>query len=353
MDDVICSLENVTPERMTRILQRITPDAFVESVKITLAKRLANSTVARLELATRTERGHSLTRELFLKMIPHEGVDPAVADPAAEIEFYRRLAPSMPTPPIVPCWDAATSSSSHCSHILLADLFDTHSQPRENEAPSKLNSLHAVEALARCHASWWNDERLGASIGHVMSDADLTTFIACLERNVGRFIDAFGNELTQDQQSAVGLMLLNADKIWGRLTNATGLTITHGDCHWWNFLFPNDPENHETYVIDWHLWHIDLAARDLAFLFALGGFAEPRPELEDEFLGRYHDALIESGRSNYGFETLIQDYRWSAIRNLNIAAIFFSQGKHESTVWTTFRRAYDSFERLDCRELIA
>jgi hypothetical protein len=45
--------------------------------------------------------------------------------------------------------------------------------------------------------------------------------------------------------------------------------------------------------------------------------------------------------------------RWSAIRNLNIPVIFWSQGKHESTVRDALRRAYDSYERLDCGSLIS
>jgi Ser/Thr protein kinase RdoA (MazF antagonist) len=131
------------------------------------------------------------------------------------------------------------------------------------------------------------------------------------------------------------------------------LTVTHGDCHWWNFLYPNDVNEQSVRIFDWHLWHVDLGARDLAFLLALGGFAEPRPQLEDELLKCYQSTLVSNGITDYSFEQLFSDYRWSAVRNLNIPVIFWTQGKHESTWRTALTRATASYERLNCAELFA
>ena len=127
------------------------------------------------------------------------------------------------------------------------------------------------------------------------------------------------------------------------------MTVTHGDVHWWNFLLPSDPAIHSVYMLDWQLWHVDLGARDLAYLLALGGFAEPRPDMEEELLRSYHKAL---GVADYSWVMLLEDYRWSAIRNLNIPVIFWSQGKHESTWRDALRRAYESYVRLGCDDLI-
>jgi hypothetical protein len=287
-------------------------------------------------------------RTLFLKLTG-AGL-PSEVSCEKEVEFYQRLAPEMSCPPLIRCYDAVSSAPTGRSHILLDDLFETHSQPNDQEAPSKSLSRLAVEALAQAHAHWWNDPQLGKEVGTLFDAKTLGKFVAELNSSVAMFIEHCSTDLTPDQREAYELMLANANKIWGRLTDHRGLTLTHGDCHWWNFLYPNDPEKHAVHIYDWHLWHVDLGARDLAFLLALGGFAEPRPEMENELLRDYHSTLIANGVSDHSWEQLWDDYRWSAVRNLNIPVIFWSQGKHSSTISTALRRAFDSYQRLHCRE---
>ncbi len=265
-----------------------------------------------------------------------------------EVEFYREVAPRMPCPPLVRCFDAAYSEETRRSHILLEDLSETHSQPPEGIAPSEEMSRLAVAALGRAHAHWWG--RSTSSIPPLVkarSEFDLRKFTENLNESVHEFLVAA--RLSEVQKDAYRQMLGAADRIWGRMTRPDHLTITHGDMHWWNFLYPNDPRADSVRVFDWHLWHADLGARDLAFLLALGGFAAPRPSLEEDLLRVYHKAL---GIADYSWEMLVEDYRWSAIRNLNIPVIFWKQGKHYSTWQDALRRGYDAYERLNCGELL-
>jgi len=239
------------------------------------------------------------------------------------------------------------------SHFLMEDLSETHSQPAQDHAPSESHSFLAAEALAKAHAVYWNNARLGKEVEKPFDPNSLNEFIENLERTVRTFFDRSGVTPTATQIQAYQLMLENAEKIWGRLLDPTNLTVTHGDCHWWNFLYPTDLNSGTVRIFDWHLWHLDLGARDLAFLLALGGFAEPRPELEDRFLRVYHSSLVSNGVSSYTYDQLYEDYRVSAVRNLNIPVIFWSQGKHESTWQTALLRATTAFERLNCSELFA
>lgn len=347
MDEVICKPEDVDPEWLTGILQTTTSicRVEVEAVRVTLCKELPWSTVARLGIEYSSPV--PLPSELFLKIIGHETVG---SSPASEVEFYRRLAPKMDSPPIIPCYYAASSAELGYSNLVLADLSESHSQPDQNDAPTKAETIRAMEALARCHARNWD---LVEGAAEPLSRAELTAFVLSLENNVADFLSMAVNDLPAKQRLGYDLMVSNADRIWGRLTRRKGLTVTHGDCHWWNFLFPNYPSSSDVYVFDWHLWHADLGVRDLAFLVALGGFAEPRPEIESELLRRYHAALQECGVSDYSFRQMFNDYRWSAIRNLNIPVIFWSQGKHPFTWRTALRRAFEAYERLRCEELLA
>lgn len=271
----------------------------------------------------------------------------------AEVEFYSKVASEMTKPPLVRCFDAAFDAETGRSHILMEDLSATHCQPEQNFAPSESLTYLAIETLAKAHSVWWNRRELGTAIGKLFDQKTLDAFVTDLEHSVSDFIESSGVSLTSDERQAYRSMLNNADRIWGRLMDPTNLTVTQGDCHWWNFLYPIDSETNTVRIFDWHLWHVDLGARDLAFLLALGGFAEPRPELEDELLEHYYSTLISNGVSNYELDDLVHDYRCSAIRNLNIPIIFWTQGKHESTWNTALRRAFDSFDRLRCSKLFA
>jgi hypothetical protein len=347
MDLVISSPDEISPEWLSRTLGKhyAQTDVTVESVDVILTKKLACSTGARIAIRYSSDRPPNLPDSLFLKLTD-------LKEASAEVDFYTKLAPFMSCPPLVRCFDAKHSVEDGRSHILLADLSTTHSQPPDPTAPSAQLSRLAVEALAKVHAFWWEHPNVGSGIGKVFDRSWLTDFVNKLNEDVEIFIDAAGDLLRPDQREAYDLMLGAAEKIWGRLTDARALTATHGDAHWWNFLYPIDPQTHSVHVFDWHLWHIDLGARDLAFLLALGGFAEPRPELESDLIRAYHEALVANGVGNYSWEDLWEDYRWSAIRNLNIPVIYRKQGKHPTTWQTALRRASQSFAALECRALI-
>jgi hypothetical protein len=346
--NVITSSNDLTPEWLTSVLHRngIAEDTAVSGVRVILSKDLQVSRVHRLAVEYRGKASETdRPQTLFLKLCKALSREPRGVV-QAEIEFYQTAAKSMSHPPLVRCYDAAYSDATGRSHLLLEDLTRTHSQPTQTRAPSDEFSRQAVEALAKAHRAWWESAKLGNGVGKIFDDNWLREFVENLEKSVAEFSEAA--RLTADQKGAYRLMMGNANRIWGRLTDRTNLTVTHGDLHWWNFLYPRDTHTHDVRLFDWQLWHIDLGARDLAFLLALGGFAEPRPELEKELLRVYHNSLdIE----NYSWEALQEDYRWSAIRNLNIPIIFWSQGKHYSTWQTALRRAFDSFGRLNCDEL--
>ena len=352
---IITSPEDLTPEWMTDMLRRNGINARVIRVDVILRKELPISTVCRLAVHYDGPGAEGRPRTLFVKLPRGSGE----ANDHTEVEFYRDIAADIPGPPLVRCYDAAYSSKTGRSHIVLDDLFDTHSQPKSGIPPSVELSRLAVEALAKAHAATWGRriEDLGSGNSDIRGSGfttpsvagfDLQKFIEDLDKSVHQFLKVA--ELTGAQKLAYRRMLATATAIWGRVKRSEHVTVTHGDTHWWNFLYPIDPSIHSVHIIDWHLWHIDLGARDLAFLLALGGFAEPRPDLENELLRVYHDTLAVDG---YSWDMLIEDYRWSAIRNLNIPVIFWSQGKHYSTWQTALRRAWEAYERLKCRTLIS
>jgi hypothetical protein len=352
--EVISDPDDVTPEWLTAVMERGDSKGAgrVRGVKVILSRELQVSTVHRLAVSYEIETPDDLRpRTLFLKLCK-PGADAQPPDMCrAEVDFYRTVAPEMTCRPLVRVFDAAYCPTSGRSHLLMEDLSETHSQQAQQSAPGEEMSRLAIEAMARVHARWWNSPQLGNGIGKVFDNEWLAKFTDDLNESVTEFVSTGSTQLSPKQRAAYRLMLDAAPRIWGRLTDPGALTVTHGDTHWWNFLYPIEAGRDAVRVFDWQLWHIDLGARDVAFLLAHGGFAEPRPELEPALLDVYHEALIANGVTGYSREMLQEDYRWSAIRNLNLPVIFRRQGKHPTTWKTALQRSFAAYERLGCADL--
>jgi len=219
--------------------------------------------------------------------------------------------------------------------------------------PSEDMSRAAVESLAEFHTFWWEHPELGREIGKLFSQDELNVFVAGVEKDVMAFMDFLGDRLSPERRRIYERLIASRYEIWERLTDARGLTVTHGDMHWWNFLYPQDADTDRVRIFDWQLWHVDYGPRDLAFLVALGGFAERRPELEQELVDCYYDGLVSHGVNGYSRQDLWDDYRWGALRNLNIPVIFWSQGRDEALWSSLLERSLASFEDLKCGELLS
>ena len=351
----ISSPEDVSAEWLTAALSGsgVLDRGEAVAVRVTFSKTLQVSQVAHLEIKYSPDVPASAPRKLFLKLSLQD--ESTAAQPNirnSEIDFYRTVASKTPSPELINCYHATLASEAGESVLLLEDLSETHLQSPQREAPSLEFSRSAVECLARFHAHWWDDPRVGTEVGKIFDAAWLESFLSDLETSVGRFLSFLRDDLSSRRRAIYKKMLAASPVIWGRLTERTGLTVTHGDTHWWNFLFPKDPAADQTRIFDWQLWHIDLGARDLAFLVAFGGFAERRPELEDSLLHLYNKTLVSAGVENYPWDQFWNDYRSSAIRNLNMPVIFWSQGKHRQTWTEALERAFQSFDKLGCEELL-
>jgi hypothetical protein len=106
----------------------------------------------------------------------------------------RRDAPSRRPALLRAQWDAATGNW----HLLLEDLTDTHAIPGEWPLPpTRAQCEHIVNAWSRFHAAWWDDLRLGVSIGTWLDpdDAQLRVFA----ERVDRFAERLGDRLSPER----------------------------------------------------------------------------------------------------------------------------------------------------------
>ena len=269
----------------------------------------------------------------------------------AELQFYRKVSAVLACPPVPQCLAAIESDDVNSETIVLEDLRATHDHPPWPIPPTKHQSETAIDALAHVHAQYWEGATLGNTIGEPNTTQSLTTTLKGIFSHLPAFMDAIGDSLSTDRRQTYERVFASSLKPWLRLTDPHALTIIHGDAHTWNFLFPRSGLG-PAYLIDWQTWHIDVGARDLAFLMALHWYPSRRRELEKPLLRRYHEALLANGIAGYTLDDLWLDYRRCAVRNLTIPIIFWSRGMTSDGWWHRLECAVAAYHDLACDELL-
>jgi hypothetical protein len=268
-----------------------------------------------------------------------------------EIDFYCGMAPLVGTPPIVRCLATVEDSGEDAETIVLEDVRSTHDHRPWPLPPSRFHSELSVDALARVHACWWEAPTLGKTVGEPHTTETLTTMVQGVAAQLPRFFDALGDALLPEPRRVLERVFSSSFSPWLRLTEPRALTIAHGDAHSWNFLFPRSDQG-AAYLIDWQLWHVDVGARDLAYLIALHWPPDRRRAFEEPLLRHYHDALQTQGILEYSFDELWLDYRRCVVRNLTIPILFWSRGMNPDGWWHRLECALAAFGDLDCEELL-
>lgn len=251
---------------------------------------------------------------------------PLVTSPAAAAEpaFYRDLAPQLSSPPIVRCLATGPGADGR-QWLLLEDLRSTHTHPPWPQRPSDAAVKAAVSVLARLHAHWWEAPTLGSAVGTFPTEAGLRAMVHGIAGRLPAFVDDPGASLSASDRSVLEAVFNSSLDPWLRLVDRRALTLTHGDAQTSNFLFPRSGQG-DPYLIDWQLWHLDIGARDLAFMITLHWDRTVRQSLELPLLQLYHRQIVSEGIDNYSFDDLWLDYRRSAVRNLTIPITLWARG---------------------------
>jgi hypothetical protein len=272
---------------------------------------------------------------------------PALSDESNEMQFYRQLAPILGTPPAIRCLATIEDTNT----IVLEDLRATHDHPPWPLPLSRVQSELALDALIRLHAKWWESPTLGHSADKLHTPESLKSTVHGIAAHLPAFIDSLGDALTAEARNVYERVFSSPLRPWMRLTDPRGLTIIHGDAHAWNFLFPRSGKG-LAFLFDWQLWHVDVAARDLAFLMALHWYPNRRREIERPLLQYYYEGLLAQGCGDYTFDELWLDYRRSVVRNLTFPIILWSRGTKPESWWHRLECALAAYRDLGCDELL-
>lgn len=268
-----------------------------------------------------------------------------------EVEFYRRLAGGEPVRFVPRCFDAAFDPDTKAWHLLFEDLTDTHDVATEPPLPPTREQCERIlTTLARFHAGWWDDARLGVSIGtwlEISAEPFSPRFVKLYES----FADRLADRLSPERRGIYERFIESASSLLERYRTHRNLCVIHGDAHVWNFLLPRDSGD-DVRIIDWGGWRVGLAANDLAYMMATHWYPDRRREMERPLLDHYHEVLVASGVRDYARAALDEDYRLSVLWQLVTPVWQATIGLPPRIWWSHLERVLLAIEDLGCGSLL-
>jgi thiamine kinase-like enzyme len=371
MSEVLRTAEEATPERLTAILRRHRTLPQCEVLTVRQRKNPAfNSVVTHLELSYTHSAPATAPNALVLKA--NLSAEWAKEAGRVEVAFYRMIA-ALPDRPsiVVPCYDAQYDPETGDSHLLLLDVSSTHHAPLTRDqqltpgsnVPDDAEADAVVEALARFHACWWNHPMLGSfpcAIAHWFRDEQ--GFQQFQERRRVAFRELmmaeeswFPAEYARTYEAILAGLPHLWERYWRpRTVGKRGLTLTHGDAYFSNFLCPNLGTGGGVLLLDWQSPEGYLGASDLANLLATFLNSAQRKEggREDRLLRLYHTTLKQAGVQDYSWQALLLDYRLTILDWLLVPLQDRHDGSRRDYWWPKMQYLMEGFRDWRCAELL-
>lgn len=268
-----------------------------------------------------------------------------------EVAFYTQIAAAMSEQVAPRCFHAHWDAAALQWHLLLEDLTKSHFTLGDWPMPPTLvQTEQIIAARARFHAAWWNDPRLGVSIGTWLDpgDAQLRTFA----QQAASFADRVGDRLSPERR-ALYLRLIDAGpRLNKRYHSHRDMTIVQGDAHVWNVFLPRAIGSDDVRLFDWDAWRVDVGTDDLAYMMALHWFPDHRRRFERHMLDYYHAALVAQGVSGYDRRALNDDYRISVLWQAATPVWQAANDIPSWIWWTHLERIFMAIDDLGCRDLL-
>ncbi len=324
----------------------------VSAVSVEASNPTVISYVYRLRLAYDGDAGGA-PATLFLKTRQLERKTGAGSWGHHEVEFYRRLAPAAPPDILVRCLDSHWDEASGDWHLLLEDLKDTHAVPSPWPFPPTLaDSETVIRTLAQFHAAWWDDPRLGTSVGTWANPADMPQSQQRMTEAVAKLADALGDRLAPERRAFYERLIDRVEPLSARYHTRRNMTVVHGDAHVWNCFLPTAGTAGTPKLFDWDGWRLDYATDDLAYQMALHWYPDLRRQRERHMLDVYHAELQARGVTGYDRQALQDDYRLSVLWTTMTPVWQHAGGIPAWIWWSHLARIHLAADEFGCRELL-
>ncbi|HKD74002.1 MAG TPA: hypothetical protein VKB76_00850, partial [Ktedonobacterales bacterium] len=310
------------------------------------------SRIVRLRLAYDGESGDA-PASIILKTAHPERVAMGFEAGRHEVAFYRDVGTATPPGLLLRCFEAQEDAEAKSWHLLLEDLTETHMVATAWPLPPSLAQCERiVDVRARFHAAWWDEPRLGVSIGVRRDAGKVEQTMRDFSVHYARFADRLGDNLSSEQRALYERFQSSTAVLIARYEAQRNVTITHNDAHVWNCFMPRDGGS-DVRLFDWDAWRIGVAASDLAYMMAMHWYPERRRRMEQALLDRYHATLVEEGVRGYDRRSLDDDYRLAVLWQIATPVWHLAYDIPPVIWWNNLQRILLAVDDLGCREWLA
>jgi len=270
-----------------------------------------------------------------------------------EVAFYGQIAPLMSAGLVPRCFDAAWDEETKAWHLVLEDLSESHAAPTAWPLPPTMAQCETIlGVLARFNAVWWDDPRLGVSIGTWLDPDTQAKQLQGFAQRFAAFTDRVGDRLSGERRDLYHRLIDAAPRLFARHHSHRNVTLIHGDAHVWNVLMPKDERSGDVRLFDWDTWRIGIPSNDLAYIMAMHSYPDLRRRRERPLLDRYHAALLAQGIGGYDRRALDDDYRLSVLLQILTPVLQAAYDIPPWIWWNNLERILLAVDDLGCRELL-
>ncbi len=307
---LITSPDQITAEWLTRRLRDggFLPHYHVSDVR--LVGREEGESETRYTLRIRYSDlsvARSLPDSMILKVYQ---AGYALAD--REVTFYTTLLPALRLAfgagdlSIGDGYDACYDVDADQSHVLIGGLPSGYKAHHEPFPPTRRHFAELANALAKIHACFWQDDRLGHTIDLAMTEARLEDRLARQRDGFERFLSHGMIHVNPDHRAALNAFAgrMPAD-LRERLLAGRNLTVIHNNLEPGNLVY----SHRACRILNWKHWRSGLAAEDLATMIAFHWPPAKRKFEEPRFLQRHWAESGRKGLSDYPYDDFLRDYR--------------------------------------------
>ncbi|HEY2538137.1 MAG TPA: phosphotransferase [Stellaceae bacterium] len=339
-------------EHLTGALRRCgaLSDGYVTAVVIESSRDTILSRIIRLRLSYDGALAYT-PRSLILKTGLPERPEVHWNSGHRETAFYQQVGAVMSARVVPRCFEAAADVDAKMWHLLLEDLTDSHFTLGNWPLPPTLEqSKQIITARARFHAEWWDDPRLGASVGN-WSTHD-SQYFELLSQKVAWFADLIGERLSPERRDFYRRLIDAGPRLTRRYHSHRNVTVVHGDAHVWNVFLPRADGGDGVRFFDWDAWRLGTGTDDLAYMMALHWYPDHRRRDELKLLDHYHMTLSASGVAGYDRRALDDDYRLSVLWQTTIPVWQAAYDIPSWIWWHHLERIFMAVDDLGCEQLL-
>ena len=339
-------------QHLTAALRRsgVLKEGCVDKVAVESSRPTLLSRIIRLSLIY--DRVVDAPRSLILKTGLPNRVDGLFDPGRREVEFYTRVAAAMSTRLFPRCFEADWDPSTKIWHLLLEDLTESHIIATKWPLPPTMEQCERMlHALARFHAEWWDDPRLGVSIGTWLEANAIDQLLQRFEIRFRTFADRLGDRLPRERRDLYEQFIDAAPRLFARYHAHRHLSLIHGDAHVWNYFLPRGGSD-DIRLFDWDAWRIGVASNDLAYMMATHWYPDRRRRMEQVLLDHYYAELIAQGVGGYDRDALNDDYRLSALWQIMTPVWQAAIDLPPAIWWSHLERTMLAVDDLGCRDFL-